>query len=345
MHTITIPTCQADRLEAKLAKLAKLAKELGEEFSFTKEDVFVASTDGKEVKELKHLYTLSSLPKVSGWNVVAKVLSDGAPVIFGTCPEHFRNRSECDHCKQPRHRTKTFVLEQDGKYIQVGGKCLSNYFTPRFEAFLVEYEALREANGKGTQVYGVGALEFLAVACASIRQFGFRKAESIPSTADSVLDHFFGKHKSAIEVTEEDRVKAYKTVAWAWEKNAEGASGNYISNIRAILERDFVTYRLAGYLASAAYLANKQEQPKKESKFVGKIGERITVTVKVLDARGYSTQFGCSFSYRLEDTEGNRINWFTGTRLEVGETYTITATVKAHNETYKNTEITRGRVK
>ena len=68
------------------------------------------------------------------------------------------------------------------------------------------------------------------------------------------------------------------------------------------------------------------------SKHIGSIGQKITITAWLANTYSYDTQYGKTNIHKFIDTDGNIYKWSTQKWLNVGDTYTITGTVKDHDE-------------
>lgn len=76
------------------------------------------------------------------------------------------------------------------------------------------------------------------------------------------------------------------------------------------------------------------------SNYIGTIGGKIEVEVELSSITGYTSKFGDGHMY-IFNNNGNKIIWFTSSNpnMDNGSRYTITATVKKHDE-YKGTKQT-----
>ena len=90
-------------------------------------------------------------------------------------------------------------------------------------------------------------------------------------------------------------------------------------------------------------------KPENTSKFIGQIGDKITIEVTVkFSFENTNVYYGhtvYSYMYIMTDDDGNYYKWSTAKFFKVGEKYKIAATVKDHVE-YKGTAqtvITRGK--
>lgn len=76
------------------------------------------------------------------------------------------------------------------------------------------------------------------------------------------------------------------------------------------------------------------------SEYVGEVGERINVAVRVDRKSNFNGAYGATNIYRMIDENGNIYSWFTTTNpIEVGKNYIIRGTIKEHT-TYRNTKQT-----
>lgn len=76
------------------------------------------------------------------------------------------------------------------------------------------------------------------------------------------------------------------------------------------------------------------------SKWVGNIGDRLDITVEVIDKIKKDTQYGTSNTHIMCDTEGNTLIWITCAKdWDIGATKHIRGTVKDHS-TFKNVKTT-----
>lgn len=76
------------------------------------------------------------------------------------------------------------------------------------------------------------------------------------------------------------------------------------------------------------------------SKYIGKIKDRIEITVKILSAYHVDGDFGVSIIHTMEDEKGNQYVWKTASKwLLKDRTYKLRGTVKEH-KIYKGTKQT-----
>lgn len=339
---VTISQENKQKFEAKLEKLNRFAAKMGLPlFTFTVEKTLVDTEDGK-VQRLKY-EIVGEVPTINGWSVVARLEHGENNLVFAhqELPEEFRTRKVCDHCNTIRPRNVTYVLKQGDKYIQVGGSCLAYYLPKDFEDFATFYKSLGESENIGRhEQLGAEVLFFLQVAHAAIKKYGYKKTSDIYSTADLVMKYIMDWKKRdefGITLTEDDMVKAYETVNWLYEQ----PNTDYFYNCRTICANNFVTYKVAGLLASSAYLSAKATEPKKANIFLGEVGGRYNLELTVVSRQYLDTAYGTTL-IRFVDQSGNKYSWFaSASYMGVGQTYKVKATVKAHDVKYDCTVITR----
>lgn len=89
----------------------------------------------------------------------------------------------------------------------------------------------------------------------------------------------------------------------------------------------------------------KAQKASSNSKWVGEVGERITITGNCKCVTSWENQFGVTYVYKFTTEEGNIFTWRTGKSLSEGA-LTLKGTIKDHNEFRgaKETELTRCKV-
>jgi len=118
------------------------------------------------------------------------------------------------------------------------------------------------------------------------------------------------------------------------------------------LAGDFFNERNKGFVAYAvqAFKKDTEEQIEREksaqnpSEHQGEIGKREVFTLTVSNENTIEGYMGTTWLYTMVDADGNKFKWFASNpKLTVGETYSLKATVKKHDEWKgeKQTVITR----
>ena len=223
--------------------------------------------------------------------------------------------------------------------------------------------------------------EVLRVAQEAVNHWGYRKVynpdydeeydPTIPSTKTRVFDWFhrnhpFKKHeREEFEKvgfnpdTEELQNKAQEILAWV--KDLDDNS-SYMENVKILLANPeglvsgknigFIVGIIPWYFNAMKKLQEDKEREEKvaaekaSSQFVGQEGQRITFTaVKANLVWWGENMYGVSYLYKFVDADGNVYTWFgsKGYDMEDGDQFTVTGTVKGHEE-YKGvcqTQLTR----
>lgn len=283
----------------------------------------------------------------------------------------------CDHCHTSRDRNETFiVVNQAGEFKQVGRSCVADLLGISPEQALGQVEVVKELADDDEwlgerQIDGYALKFFLAHAVCLIRTAGWRSRSASrdsydrqPATADLALNNIVNQATRAhdritgdplwVDPSKEDSELAGKVVEWLQGLHERTNANDYIANLAQIGINGFVTQKSAGFAASAvvAYQKEVEEEVKRAAKreagqgYVGKVNERINFTGRLVKSNGFDSQWGYQFFHRFVDDGGNILVWKTGSELEQGERFKVTATVKSHEE-YRGepqTYITRAKV-
>lgn len=296
-----------------------------------------------------------------------------------TLPSKYRDASPwCDHCKMMRNRKETFVLKKidDGSYLQVGRNCLADFLGRNAEIYASqaelyfefdEYASACEEEGSGGWGGGGERFEdleyYLAFVAETIALKGWRSRSTAfehggESTSDIACKHmrptseFLRYGEVLFRTPTEKSVEAAKAaIAWCESlTDEEIGESDYLHNIRVISRRGVIGGRQFGMAASIVSshqrhlgeLKRKEFKARNPSNWVGTVGERIIFNLTIdhvvaLPDYGY----GSSSLHLMHDEQGNRFTWkSTTTCLEVGQTYMLRGTVKAHDE-YKEEKQTK----
>jgi hypothetical protein len=310
------------------------------------------------------------LPVVNGYSYVASVeRTDNGNLVTGgdgVDLSKFRNSDlTCDHCNTTRNRKKTIIVkDSDGNLLQVGRSCVKDFLGVNFESELKGLESLfvyfRDSDGGDNTTNGsVGfPIEgFLARTAAEIRAHGWLSSGSAwenggISTKDVVLISYDPRKKGqVIEVEDEDIETAKKAFEWVLSVDPDS---DFLHNIQVVAKNGFVTYKTAGF-ASAIVFGYQKDNEKlirkgvdfSKSEFVGSVGTRITIKVKVLSKKVVNSFYGDSTLITFVTPDGNIINTFASgsiSEVPVDEELTIKGTVKKHNVYRENKQTVLNRV-
>lgn len=290
----------------------------------------------------------------------------------------------CEHCHSNRDRNNTYLVynKKKGKIYQVGSTCIHNYLG--FDASILMKHAeiirtfTRVSDGDddwtadkswGKRAVPMMSLDiFLSITAELISKVGFISSKKAREDMNIPHDHITGYHvwslwwtgrpdkltdweKDIIRNSETAKTEAKKAIEYV--KSLEGKRLNeYEMNLLTAVKSEYVTYRTATTIASIIpyyQMKTRKELPKRNGKpleYVGKVGERIELTLKVLSSTTIGEFYIGRYSVpsvleRLTDKNGNNIVWFnkSGKKLEKGKTYTGKATIMKHQE-YKGVKQT-----
>lgn len=317
-------------------------------------------------------------PQVEGWSFAAVITTEEVgnvisplPGIEFTTPEFYRNSgSICQHCNTSRSRKQTFLLRNygTGEFKQVGSTCLhdfTGYAEPEQIAKWAEYLAsISEAIGDCEDEIGGGGfgghskyfnpVTFLSFVIASAEARGFytkSKAdiEQKVSTCDHAFDEMIKENYDRKITPTEAQINTAKAV-WAWaseyyseETNREndfGWNAYVISQKEVIGHKDFG--RVAYFFVSYTQYQEAQARKANSVGFIGKAGDKVSFTGKVIANRLISSNYQFStWLVKFETESGALVTWFASKEIEfkVGETVKVAGTVKDQSE-YKGEQST-----
>jgi hypothetical protein len=211
-----IPEENIAALQLKIAKLSKKALKLGSTPITMTVGAFVdvpEMVNGKATGMVRRVFDVvveGPTPRLNGWSFAAtlermegEVMVRSTPSLATQLPTHYRNHAtagDCDHCKQNRRRAETFVLlHDDGRFVQVGRQCLSDFLggaNPQSEASMAELlwdacddaEAAEESgSGGGSGGDRVDTVVWLAHVAAAIRVNGWMSKSKAQAINEGLL--------------------------------------------------------------------------------------------------------------------------------------------------------------
>lgn len=305
-----------------------------------------------ETLKLGDFHVVSVLEHKDGGNMVYQI----DPTI--DTPDMYRETaSYCEHCNHSRARNKTVVLiDADGCFKQVGTTCIHEYtgingldviknYADIQELITNDRELYVDSNNRPSGSPYVKTATYLQHSLSAISQEGYVK-EGYKCTKVVAFDNALQR-----DMEDDETVQAQEIINFF---TTNTFSDTFLHNIKMMLKEEyckmsgFVAYAPVAYQKEIAKLAPKTaEKEKKESKFCGKVGEKITTEVTLVNKFGYETQWGYNLIHLFADTNGNVFKWTTTSiSLEVGVKLQLTGTVKAH-DVYKDvnqTVVTRCKV-
>lgn len=401
MSIYKVPEENLPKLTAQIEKLQKRAAKLNVGTITFKvlgyEDKEYEKNGVKRVRRIHDVEIEGSAPKIAGWTFAATIQpltdEDGnnvgnvlrtVPGTDFTIPQQYRSAgNNCDHCHTDRRRNDTFVLRSDSNdWKQVGRNCLRDFLghqSPEAYAtmaqILIDAAALGELAGDegydgsgGRRIERFAAEEFLTIAAAMIRTYGFRSNKTArefggQSTAGAI-DEFLtatpdqrAKNFAAYSVVDVDKQQAADVYAWlqSLRGDARTNDNDYLYNLSLLGQGATFTSRNFGLATSAiATWAREMEREINRrkrfaedlnSQYIGTIGERIVFTATVVYTNTYESDFGKTYFYKMKTDDGNVLGYFASQNMgwESGVKLTLKGTVKKQKERkgVKTTTVTR----
>lgn len=292
----------------------------------------------------------------------------------------------CEHCNAKRFRRDTFIVcnEVAGEQKQVGRQCLADFTgfnTPERAAYSASlfslFDEATDRDDRGFRDYfgeNCPTHEVLALTSAYISKFGWlpRSAEYGVPTVAYVANHYYTNHVHETESERAQRLefaklaqqpehqeRATKVVEWIKNELANNYRSDYEQNLVALTTLELTTTKHLGLVCSAvsAYQRAmnlkveyaKKNEAAKDSRFVGKIGEKISnVKAKVTFVKSISSYYGSVTLVKFVDDNKNIYSWFASGDKDftVGSEFTIKGTVKEHKtfNDIQETQLTRVKV-
>lgn len=230
-----------------------------------------------------------------------KIYLDAVPnKIF---EKRFRTTDKsCEHCGKVRKRNNMYVVEMDGKQLQVGKSCLRDYLgadnpTTLIRKFNFLKSAIDQFEGFGNSnkvPEGHSLEEAVTMSCCVIRNFGFmssskyndleEKQQARAEKTSTIVDDgmglaewlLVGSSAAAVAyrarmqelrdlVTEEDRIKAAQVINYIRTiPEQDIRKSDYLYNLTNLFSTDMFHRRRLGMLVSSVSCYDKSQEDFKE---------------------------------------------------------------------------------
>lgn len=289
----------------------------------------------------------------------------------------------CQHCNKIRKRSEYFVVRNDdGSEKTVGRSCIKDFLGHKNPAALAAFmECISElkagedetswggTGGKLACVYGADDLAQWTIAV--IGRYGFvpkssMRVDTTSSEVEYILNYpSWGSAEAKIAWKENrERFEAFRNpekaaeaLAWIMDLENKTVRSNFENNLLIAVKLNELTYQDLGLFCAGIHVAMKavgaaiaarEVLETKSNEWVGEIKKRQDFVLTVTKLRDIHTEYGTSVLFIMEDAKGNQLKWFASkdVGMEVGNTYEIKGTVKAH-DTYqgrKQTSLSRCKV-
>lgn len=283
--------------------------------------------------------------------------------------------------------SKKPYMTSAAKWIVVGRTCLKDFMghasaeqLVRFARFIDELQgSVRNSVGGGYVAQQFPIQDVLLRTIAQVKAKGYissKKANelstetrTVTSTASHVKWSFmprFGKSDPLAEwqkaIEEQARLKGITTILGkrdvaevqkiiTWAHNQP--DGDFMTNVKVLIRAGTVSFKHMGYIVGLlptyfrATQKSMEKKLKKNSEYIGAVGDKITVTGKIVYTLGTNGQFPSTLLKILTD-DGNMVNWWKAgyTTLGKGDIITIVGKIKKHEEYNgtKSTTVTRAKI-
>lgn len=316
----------------------------------------------------------SPIVQVADYSVSARI--DHVEGIVTSLREGYAHRYKdaepvCEHCRENRRRNVTYVLtDSHGSDIQVGSTCLKD-FTGAHDAeqiahLLSLYYLLAEyGDGDGWEMGGGGGTrrintrDYLACANMAIGLDGWVPKSAVPFGGQSTASFAFlilnpPKESKLSPPGADDYKRADSAIAWA--KGEAESTNDYLLTISNLAQKEYFDPRYAGYVASIISAYDRAEgrrvemelRKKAQSEIVAEIfaevGTRIKdISVTITNVRHFDSDYGTTTLVNMRTADNHALSWFASRdpKFAIGESATLTGTIKGYDEKYSATKLTR----
>lgn len=364
-----ISTVRFEFFQKEFSKLVKFAEKIGAEIpTYTAE-----LTYKKDHGYYYNVEVQGLAPKYDGWEFVARI-DNVEHIITGlkAFPEHYYDdHGKCEHCNVNHARVKTYIIQKDNKFMEVGGSCLKQFtggLTPEKVArhfdmlrtivdMNLDYDEMSRGNGRNIHN---NLPRFISLVKSLKDKYGFIKAsDEAESTGRFAYNIMTGN-------LNREEALAYGPFIQKWGSQnqdyaleaieyvkSQDRCNSFMINLKQICENGFFTQRSFGILAAIVqvYDAYKfgSEQRKieqQESTYQGNAGDKLSFEVTVMRKRVTFGAYNMQTWLLMKDNSGNVITWSASKELEdifEGDTIVIKGTVKTHKDynDIKQTVLTR----
>jgi hypothetical protein len=282
------------------------------------------------------------------------------------------------HTDRRRNET-FILRSESGDTKQVGRSCLRDFLGHTApEVYCSIAQMLLDARdlasdsegddfGGGHVIDRFQAEEILTLAACSIRLNGWRSNKTAReygslSTSAEVGNWIFttqkDKWEKPLNPSDEDKATAKEVAEWLTGLASRTDLNDYLYSLSLLGQGATFTEKNFGLACSAipTYLREQEQEINRRKRFesdaasqyIGTVGSRERVTATLVFTTDFETNFGVTHLYKFKDEAGNILVWFassvyyntvTGQDINIGDTVTLNATVKSH-EDYKGVKQT-----
>jgi len=347
----------------------------------------IASRVGRKMTyKARYVTVKGNTPVLDGWRFLAVVLHSRQGNEFMQVPQEFTHLADqantdlaafvytdkhCDHCNLPRPRNATYLVRHDvtGDIKQVGSTCLGDFtgfHSPQAAAKACEnifrlFGLLKDYSVQVPRTTKTFMLEdWMAFVAVEISQNGWRSRGGYgpDSTADAAKTAIINyvNQPNLPYPADEHFATAKRVIEWA--RNVDATDNDFLRGMQACLVDEINEDDMGRTAAAfpAMWRAEREAAAAAKtdsSEWFGTTGEKLNLALTVTyKGRPYENNYG-GFTTNIffTDPQGRKFKWYcTAARndMEVGQTYSVNANIKAHDTDRKTGEkmtiITRAKV-
>lgn len=364
-----ISTVRFEAFEKEFAKLVKFAAKVNAEApTYTAEMIY-----DKKRGFVYQVEVSGVAPKYADWEFVARI-DNVEKVITGLKPfplHYYDDHGKCEHCNVNHRRVKTYIIQKESEFMEVGGACLKQYIGGISPADIARhFDLLKAVNDfdydfdSSERGYGFDCHNdlprFISLVKSFKDKFGYTKAsEEGQSTAETVyrfMTHSLPREEQVYyaEISQgwSTQHQEYAIDAITYVMSLERAN-SFMINLQQICKNGFFTQRTYKILAAIvqvydAYVLGQQQRKNDSlvSEYVGNEKDKVSRTATIIRKRVTFDAYNMQTWLLMKDNEGNVLSWNASKELEdlyEGDEIEITGTVKTHKlyNDVKQTVLTR----
>jgi hypothetical protein len=189
-------------------------------------------------------------------------------------------------------------------------------------------------------------LEYVAEEILANGWVGSQKAKEmdVPSTAAISYSHIVSTLPNIYNPKPSKQAKnlVAETYKWIEENTSKPNMTEYEYTLLLIFKAEILDIDSISYAASAVWCAkcalNRAVKGKLgenvESLYVGRVGEKLEILLRVEAIKPVDGPFGRSYLHRFIDERGNQLSWFSsqGTDMKEDKVYLVSGTVKKQEQ-------------
>lgn len=343
---------------------------VGREYEANRRIIVGVNDEGQAVEQAITLTMVEveiqgDLPRLGGWLMHSRVepVEPGVNFVFthsAFAPvEALRSTPMiCQHCNHNRQRSRVYVVQhaETGEQKIVGHTCMKDFLPgTNVEAAMQHMENLfrlqntdsewDEGDNIPREAWNYSMRLAIAEALVLVRRDGFVSKKDAQASWDRgepkvATMEFLGRtgitrHKfytdAELAAVADDVQKVIDYV-----QSLNGAASDFVYNSQVMMRLENITYKMFSFVAANVMMYEKSlhpDTPITSNMYVGQIGEKTTVNVRVLQVTAWTGAHGPMYTHVMEDENGNQITFFANKRkFAEGHQTKLTGTVKSHRE-------------